>query len=75
MVFFGLGGCLVSAQYPNDLCAYSGLHEDISSNSDPILEGVIFAVSYLGSCLVAKPTGEETTSAAVKTILKMVQNK
>ena len=46
---------------------------DEVSSSDPILEGVTFHVSYLGSCLVDKPTGDETTANAVKTIVKMVK--
>ena len=40
--------------------------------SDPILEGVTFYVKYLGSCIVDRASGEETTSQAVKTIINMV---
>ena len=48
------------------------LVEDPSNGSDPLLEGVTFYVKYLGSCIVDKESGEETTSDAVKTIVTMV---
>ena len=41
---------------------------------DPILEGVTFYVKYLGSCIVDRASGEETTSQAVKTIINMVRD-
>ena len=46
-----------------------GLCEDVSSS---VLSGVTVYVSYLGSCLVDKPTGEDTTANSVRTIVKMV---
>lgn len=49
------------------------LVEDPSNGSDPILEGVTFYVKYLGSCIVDKASGEETTSEAVKTIVTMAK--
>ena len=44
----------------------SELVEYPSNGSDPILEGVTFYVKYLGSCIVDKATGKETTSEVVK---------
>ena len=44
----------------------------MSGSSEPVLSGVTVYVSYLGSCLVDKPTGEETTAGGVRTIVKMV---
>ena len=48
------------------------LVEDPTTVSDPILEGVTFYVKYLGSCIVDRASGEDTTSQAVKTIINMV---
>jgi len=48
------------------------LVDDIQRSPDPVVEGVTFYVKYLGSCLVDKPSGEDTTAEAVKTIVTMV---
>ena len=37
-----------------------------------MLDGVTFYVKYLGSTLVEKPSGEEATADAIKTIILMV---
>ena len=50
----------------------SELEEDCCQTADCVLEGVTFLVAYLGSCIVHTPSGEETTSQAVKTIVAMV---
>ena len=50
----------------------SELEEDCCQTADCVLEGVTFLVAYLGSCIVNTPSGEETTSQAVKTIVAMV---
>jgi len=49
------------------------LCEDVSGSNEPVLSGVTVYVSYLGSCLVDKPTGEETTAGGVRTIVKMAK--
>ena len=51
---------------------FSELEEECCQTSECVLEGVTFYVAYLGSCIVAKPSGEETTSQAVNTIVAMV---
>ena len=53
--------------------SFLGLAEDISKDSDPVVQGVSFNVSYLGSCIVHRPSGDRTTAEAVKTIVKMVR--
>ena len=47
--------------------------EDLASSCDPVVEGVTFYVKYLGSCIVDKASGEDTTAEAVKTIVTMVR--
>jgi len=49
------------------------LEEECCQTSECVLEGVTFYVAYLGSCIVAKPSGEETTSQAVNTIVAMAK--
>jgi len=49
------------------------LEEECCQTSDCVLEGVTFYVAYLGSCLVARPSGEETTQQAVNTIVAMAK--
>ena len=44
------------------------------SGQDPIVEGVTFYVRYLGSCLVVKPSGEEATAEAIKSIVHTVKS-
>ncbi len=47
------------------------LSEDWSSVREPVIDGVPFYAKYLGSSLVQKPSGEEATSEAIKTIIAM----
>jgi len=57
-------------------CSFEGhekLEEDLYASPDPVVEGVTFYVKYLGSCLVDKPSGEDTTAEAVKTIVTMAK--
>ena len=56
------------------MSVFSELEEECCQTTDCVLEGVTFYVAYLGSCLVDTPSGEETTSQAVKTIVAMVSN-
>ena len=51
---------------------FAELEEECCQTADCVLEGVTFYVAYLGSCLVDTPSGEETTSQAVRTIVAMV---
>ena len=48
------------------------LSEDWATVKEPVLDGVTFYVKYLGSTLVEKPSGEEATADAIKTIILMV---
>ena len=40
---------------------------------DPIIEGVTYFARYLGSCSVGKPSGEEATAEAIKSIVQAVK--
>ena len=42
------------------------------SCQDPIIEGVTYFARYLGSCSVVKPSGEEATAEAIKSIVQAV---
>ena len=56
------------------ICPYSPdiLELCEESQQDPVLSGVTYNASYLGSCSVIKPSGEEATAEAVKTIVQAV---
>ena len=56
----------------NILLFISELSEDWATVKEPVLDGVTFYVKYLGSTLVEKPSGEEATADAIKTIILMV---
>ena len=43
------------------------------SCQDPIIEGVTYFARYLGSCSVVKPSGEEATAEAIKSIVQAVK--
>ena len=43
------------------------------SGQDPIIEGVTFYVCYLGSFFVVKPSDEEATAEAIKSIVHKVK--
>merc|ERR1711892_1521118 len=49
------------------------VEDPLAHGPDPILEGVTFYVKYLGSCIVERASGEETTAKAVKTIISMAK--
>ena len=50
----------------------SELLEDPQSMEDPIVDGVIFLVKYLGQCVVENDSGEEETATAIKNIITTV---
>merc|ERR1712107_176101 len=42
-------------------------------SAEPVMDGVTFYVKYLGSSPVDRPSGEEATSGAIKTIIAMAR--
>ena len=63
----------IFVNYVKNICV-AELEEECCQSSDCVLEGVTFYVAYLGSCIVARPSGEDTTSQAVNTIVAMVSD-
>ncbi|XP_059082612.1 uncharacterized protein LOC131880113 [Tigriopus californicus] len=57
------------------VCKHKKLAEDWSTVREPVIEGVPFYVKYLGSSLVHKASGEESTADAIKTIVAMARSK
>ncbi len=58
------------------LChSFPELSEDWSCLREPVIDGVPFYAKYLGSSIVQKPSGEEATADAIKTIIAMVRQK
>jgi len=51
------------------------LEENWESNEEPVVDGLIFYLKYLGNVIVDHPNGEGTTASAVKKIIAMSKKK
>ena len=63
--------CSSSSSSNNHNHKHEKLEENWSTNEEPVEEGLVFFLKYLGNVIVDHPNGEGTTAAAVKKIVAM----